>query len=154
MWQRNRQAYPSTPSGESFHPTASLQVSAGLNQALSEDLICSEHLIQRWQTDFVLFINSDWLEVAAWSAYQLAKTVRCVRVYMNVSVCMHTCVGVFVCVLGQGVVVRHSCQIFVIIDLRCSLTLSITGCHLYNLDSLPSNFSCSSWVRKSQLKCF
>ena len=48
------------------------------------------------------------------------------------------------CVLGQGVVVRHSCQIFVIIDLRCSLTLSITGCHLYNLDSLPSNFSCSS----------
>lgn len=51
---------PFTQPGESSHPTASLQVSAGLNQDLSKGLICSELLMQRWQTDFVLFINSDW----------------------------------------------------------------------------------------------
>lgn len=51
---------PFTRSGESSHPTASLQVSASLNQGLSDGLIFSELLMQRWQTDFVLFINSDW----------------------------------------------------------------------------------------------
>lgn len=89
---------PSTLSGESSHARAYLQVSAALNQALSKGLICSEFLMQRRQTDFVLFINSDWLEVAAWSAYQLAKIVRCVRVYVNVCVwvCTHTrgCISV------------------------------------------------------------
>lgn len=50
---------PLTPSGEFSHPTASLQLSAGLNQDLSKGLIFSEYLIQGWQTDFVLFINSD-----------------------------------------------------------------------------------------------
>ena len=62
--------------GRVLPPVGSPQVSAGLNQDLSKALICSEYLMQRWQTDFVLFINSDWLQVAAWSVDQLAKTVR------------------------------------------------------------------------------
>lgn len=50
---------PFTRSGESSRPTASLQVSASLNQGLSSGLICSELLTQRWQTDLVLFLP-DW----------------------------------------------------------------------------------------------
>lgn len=78
-------------------PAPSPQVSAGLNRDLSKALICSEYLMQRWQTDFMLFINSDWLEVAAWSVDQLAKTVGHVRVlWMWVCVSVHTYVGVYV----------------------------------------------------------